>query len=253
MLEALIFDVDGTVAETEDLHRRAFNLAFDLHEVELAWDAREYARMLRVHGGKERIAAALAEVGAYRPAEEVAAIHASKTRFLAMLLSSGAHRWRPGVRRVMDEAGQAGLALALATTTTLANLEPLFAPVLGAAWRSRFGAIVAGDMVRRKKPAPDVYLEALRRLGVPAEHAVAFEDSAAGVDAARAAGLAVVATSSAWLPGDDLSAADLVLGDLGDPGRLWEELHPGLRSRWLSVAALAAWHAQRQAECTPRA
>jgi HAD superfamily hydrolase (TIGR01509 family) len=252
MLEALIFDVDGTVAETEDLHRRAFNLAFDMHEVELAWDEREYRRMLRVHGGKERIARALAELGAHRPGEEVAAIHASKTRFYSLLMARGA-AWRPGVLRLMDEASRAGLRLALATTTTHANLEPLFAPVLGAAWRSRFAAIVSGDMVRRKKPAPDVYVEALRRMQAPAGRAVALEDSAAGVESARAAGLAVVATPSAWLAGDDLSGAELVLDHLGDPGHLWDECHPVLRSRWLSAEALAAWHEQREAACTPRA
>jgi HAD superfamily hydrolase (TIGR01509 family) len=253
MLEALIFDVDGTVAETEDLHRRAFNLAFDLHEVELAWDPGEYRRMLRVHGGKERIVAALAVLGTHRPLEEVAAIHASKTRFYAMLLASGRARWRPGVRRLMDEARQAGLGVALATTTTDANLEPLFAAVLGPGWRARFAAIVAGDMVPRKKPAPDVYVEALRRLRVGADSAVAFEDSAAGVAAARGAGLAVIATPSAWLADDDLSGAELVLDHLGDAGRLWDECHPQLRSRWLSADALAAWHGQREAACSTRA
>jgi HAD superfamily hydrolase (TIGR01509 family) len=253
MLEALIFDVDGTVAETEELHRRAFNLAFDLHEVELAWDACEYRRMLRVHGGKERVARALAELGGHRTAEEIAAIHASKTRFYTLLLSSRGTEWRPGVRRLMDEAGRAGLRLALATTTTLANVEPLFAPVLGAGWRSRFATIVAGDMVRRKKPAPDVYVEALRRMQVPADRAVAFEDSAAGVESARTAGVAVIATPSTWLAGDDLSGAELVLDHLGDPGSLWDECHPTLRSRWLSAAGLAAWHGQRETACSPRA
>lgn len=253
MLEALVFDVDGTVAETEDLHRRAFNLAFDLHEVELSWDEAEYRRMLRVHGGKERIVKALAEVGAYRPAREIAAIHASKTRFYAMQLSSGLMRWRPGVRRLMDEARQAGLRLALATTTTLENLEPLFSHVMGAGWRGGFDAIVAGDMVRRKKPAPDAYVEVLRRLEVDAARAVAFEDSAAGVRSARAAGLAVVATPSAWLEGDDLAEADLVLDHLGDPTQPWAERHPRLCTRWLSAAALVAWHDHRETACNPHA
>jgi HAD superfamily hydrolase (TIGR01509 family) len=253
MLEALIFDVDGTVAETEDLHRRAFNLAFDLHEVELAWDAREYRRLLRVHGGKERIARGLAELGVHLPAETLAQLHASKTRFYTMLLASRRAPWRPGVRRLMDEALQAGMRLALATTTSQANLDPLFAPVLGAGWRSRFAAIVAGDMVPRKKPDPGVYAEALRRLRLPAGRAVALEDSAAGVRAARAAGLAVVATPSEWLAGDDLGDAELVLDHLGEPGRLWDACHPQLRSRWLTAAGLARWHGQREAACSPRA
>jgi HAD superfamily hydrolase (TIGR01509 family) len=262
MLEALVFDVDGTVAETEHLHRRAFNLAFAAHGVELAWDVREYRRLLRVAGGKERIARSLAEHEAPRPAAEVAAIHASKTRIYAELLAAEGAPWRPGVRRLMDEARRLGLRLALATTTTPANLDPLFAPVWGPAWRARFDAVVAGDEVERKKPAPDCYLEALRRLGAGPSAAIAFEDSRAGLESASRAGLAVVVTPSCWLPGDDLSEADLVLDHLGDAGELWERAHPAVGARWLSARALAAWHHRRAAPplhrspsrtpCTPR-
>ena len=252
MLEALIFDVDGTVAETEDLHRRAFNLAFARHGVDIVWDAREYRRLLRVAGGKERIARSLGEHEMPRPAAQIREIHETKTRFYEMLLAGEGAPWRTGVRRLMLEARRQGLRLALATTTSETNLAPLFAPVLGAAWRSGFDAIVAGDAVPRKKPAPDVYLEALRRLRTRADHAVAFEDSQAGVQAARAAGLAVVATPSGWLAGDDLSEADLVVAHLGDAGALWDERHPRVRNRWLSAADLAAWHERREAECLQR-
>lgn len=253
MLEALVFDVDGTVAETENLHRRAFNLAFCECGIELSWDAREYRRLLRIQGGKERIARSLAERETPLPGPAVAAIHAAKCRSYDMLLGAEGAPWRPGVRRLMDEASRMGLRLALATTTTEANLAPLFAPVLGPGWRARFGAIVAGDAVARKKPAPDVYLEALRRLRVRAADAVAFEDSAAGVESAWRAGLAVVATPSHWLAGDDLSAADLVLEHLGDAGALWPESHPMLRKRWLSAKALVALHARTEDPCIRRA
>jgi HAD superfamily hydrolase (TIGR01509 family) len=241
MLEALIFDVDGTVAETEDLHRRAFNLAFARHGLELRWDAPEYRRLLAVHGGKERIARSLAEHEEPRPAHEVAAIHASKTRIYRDLLTQEGAPWRPGVRRLMDEARRDGLRLALATTTTDANLDPLFVPVLGRAWRSRF-EVVAGDAVSRKKPAPDVYVEVLRRLRVRAADAVAFEDSQAGVEAARRAGLAVIATPSEWLARDDVSAANVTVTHLGDAGLLWEAPHPLLAQRWVSAASLRRWH-----------
>lgn len=251
MIEALIFDVDGTVAETEDLHRRAFNLAFARNGIELAWNAGEYKRLLRISGGKERIARSLAEHGEPQPAERVAEIHAAKTRFYDMLLAAEGAPWRPGVRRIMDEARREGHALAIATTTTEANLQPLFAPVMGAGWRSRFAAIVAGDAVPCKKPAPDVYVEALRRLKVRAADAVAFEDSRAGVESARSAAIAVIATPSTWLAGDDLSAADLVLEHLGDAGRLWEQEHPLLRQRWLSLKALKAWHQRLRADEPP--
>jgi len=253
MIEALIFDVDGTVAETEELHRRAFNLAFDDHEVELAWDAAEYRRLLRVAGGRERIARALNDLGVWHSPEEIRAIHAAKTRHYARLLGSRATPWRPGVRRLMGEARIAGVRLALATTTSQANLEPLFAPVLGAGWRTHFGAIVAGDMVPRKKPAPDVYVEALWRMGLQPEDAVAFEDSSAGVAAARAAGLAVVAAPSEWLDEDDFSHADVVVDHLGDPANPWPARHPVLGERWLGLGALARWHEQRSTACSPRA
>jgi HAD superfamily hydrolase (TIGR01509 family) len=245
MLELLVFDVDGTVAETEDLHRRAFNLAFSRHGLGIDWDEREYRRQLRIPGGKERIARALAEREAPRPAAQVAEIHATKTRFYDLLLEGEGAPWRPGVCRLMDEARRLGLRLAIATTTTESNVDRLFSPVLGAGWRARFDAVLAGDAVARKKPAPDIYLEVLRRLKVRPDHAVAFEDSAAGVEAASRAGLAVVATPSRWLADDDLSAADLVLDHLGEPGGPWVECHPILRERWLSANLLAAWHARR--------
>jgi HAD superfamily hydrolase (TIGR01509 family) len=253
MLEALVFDVDGTVAETEDLHRRAFNLAFEEHEVELAWNPAEYRRLLRVAGGRERIARALAELGVWRSPREIAAIHEAKTRHYARLIGARATPWRPGVRRLMGEARMAGVRLAIATTTSQANLDPLFAPILGAAWRKQFAAIVSGDMVPRKKPAPDVYVEALWSMGLEASAAVAFEDSASGVASARGAGLAVVAAPSAWLAGDDLSAADLVVDDLGDPANPWPAVNPQLRQRWLSLGTLSAWHEQRSTACSPPA
>lgn len=250
MLEAFIFDVDGTVAETEALHRRAFNLAFERHGIDLAWDPKEYRRLLGVHGGKERIARSLAEHEMPLPLAEIARVHATKTSIYESLLSEEGAPWRPGVGRLMGEARRRGLRLAIATTTTEANLEPLFAPALGRAWRDSFAAIVAGDAVPRKKPAPDIYVEAVKRLGTRPERCIAFEDSAAGVASARAAGCLVVATRSDWLAGDDLRDAHLQVENFGDPGHLWEQEHPALRQRWLSAKGLIAWRAQmlRQAE-----
>lgn len=245
MLEALIFDVDGTVAETEGLHRRAFNMAFERHGVAIRWDEKEYRRLLRVHGGKERIARSLAEHEEPRPMAEIATIHATKTAIYDELLRTEGVPWRPGVLRLMTEARRIGLRLALATTTSEANLDPLFEPVLGTAWRARFEAIVAGDAVAHKKPAPDAYIAALKRLALTPQKAVAFEDSRAGVQAARAAGIAVVAVPSRWLAGDDLSQADLVLEHFGDAGALWDERHPALARRWLSARELVEWHARR--------
>jgi len=248
MLDALLFDVDGTVAETEGVHRRAFNLAFARHGIDIAWDAREYRRLLRVHGGKERIGRSLAEHETPLAREEIARIHATKTAIYESLLAAEGAAWRPGIARLMGEARRRGLRLAIVTTTTEANLDPLFAPVMGRGWRAAFDAIVAGDAVARKKPAPDGYLEVLKRLGARARRCVAFEDSAPGVQAARDAGCPVVSTRSRWLADDDLRAADLQLEHLGDVGMLWEREHPLLRQRWLSAKALIAWHRRHEGE-----
>ena len=248
MLDALIFDVDGTVAETEALHRRAFNLAFGRHGIDLAWDTKEYRRLLRVHGGKERIARSLAEHEMPIPHAGIARVHATKTEIYEALIAAEGAPWRPGVARLINEAQRRGLRLAIATTTTEANLEPLFAPVLGRAWHGRFAAIVAGDAVPRKKPAPDIYVEAVKRLRTRPERCVALEDSAAGVASARAAGCFVVSTRSDWLSADDLAEANLQLDHLGDPGCLWDREHPALRQRWLSAKALIAWHATNIAQ-----
>lgn len=246
-LDALAFDVDGTVAETEDLHRRAFNLAFSQHGVSIAWDATEYRKLLKVTGGKERIARSLAEHGIRLPAPQIAELHATKTAAYERLLATEGATWRPGVLRIMRAARERGVPIAIATTTTEANLDPLFRTVMGPQWRSAFAAIVAGDAVALKKPAPDVYLQVVRQLGIAAPRCVAFEDSAAGVRSARAAGCVVVATRSAWLADDDLSGADLHLEHLGDLGELWENEHPLLRERWLTLDGLESWHRGRLA------
>ncbi len=252
MLEALIFDVDGTVAETEGLHRRAFNVAFEESGLGLRWDEDEYRRLLAVAGGRERIARSLAERGRALGGEAIARAHAAKTRHYAALLAREGVPWRPGVRRILGEARRAGVRLALATTTSEANLAPLFAPVLGPRWRSWFAAVVTGEAVARKKPAPDAYHAALAALALDPARAVAFEDSAHGVAAARAAGVPVVAAASRWLPADDLSAADLVLPHLGDADAPWDAPHPALGTRRLSVRGLAAWHARRFAAAPVR-
>lgn len=258
MLDALIFDVDGTVAETEDLHRRAFNLALARHGVDIAWDPREYRRLLQIHGGKERLQRSLAEHETPRSRDEIAAIHTTKTAIYESMLGAEGAPWRPGVARLMGEALRRGLRLAIATTTTAANLEPLFAPVIGRDWRRCFSAVLAGDMVAHKKPAPDIYRECVTRLGTRPQACIAFEDSGAGVASAREAGCYVVATRSEWLAGDYLGGAHLQVPHLGDPGRLWDQEHPFLHRRWLSIKDLAAWHARHEPDagasrCAPLA
>jgi beta-phosphoglucomutase-like phosphatase (HAD superfamily) len=189
-LEALIFDVDGTLAETEELHRQAFNETFRAFGLDWVWAADVYRELLRVTGGRERIIHYVDHYarpggGALAMAREM---HADKTARYARLLGAGAVAPRPGVRRLIAEAHDAGLRLAIATTTSPGNVEPLLGAIFGPLALSWFSVIAAGDIVAAKKPAPDIYDYALRELGCAASACVAFEDSANGVVAARKAG-----------------------------------------------------------------
>ena len=220
VLRALIFDVDGTLADTErDGHRPAFNAAFREAGLDWHWDEALYGDLLAVTGGKERIAH---YVGRHRPAfaqlpdfgEHVAALHQAKTRHYSRLAASGAVPLRPGVARLLDEARAAGLRLAIATTTTPQNIAALLAPALGPQAMAWFDVIGAGDVVPAKKPAPDIYLWVLERLGLPAAACLAFEDSANGLQAALGAGLTTIVTPCDYTRGQDFAGADAVLDSL---------------------------------------
>lgn len=220
-LRALVFDVDGTIADTEEAHRRAFNEAFRAHGLPWNWDRRLYAELLQVTGGKERIASYLSRPGVIGPngsnrAAGIAAIHATKTALYRRLLESDGLRSRPGVRQLIDEARAAGTRLAIASTTSIENIEPLVTAAFGREALRWFSAIATGDMVAAKKPAPDVYNAALAMLQLEPDSAVAIEDSAIGVQAAKAAGLYTVATPTDWSHSQDFAAADLVLSSLAD-------------------------------------
>jgi HAD superfamily hydrolase (TIGR01509 family) len=238
MLKAVVFDIDGTLAETEEFHRCAFNRAFAEHGVAVDWSANEYRELLKVTGGKERIAAYFRGQGRSVSQDQVHAMHRAKNAYYAQVLAAGSLPLRPGISRLLREARAAGLAVAIATTTSPENLDALLRPLLGEDWASGFASVVAGDQVARKKPAPDVYLAALAQLGIDASEAVAIEDSAAGLAAAHAAGVAVVATPSMYTAGDDLSDAEVVLPHLGDPENPWPADIPGFSRRWVQIADL---------------
>lgn len=213
-LKALIFDVDGTLAETEEAHRRAFNDTFAAAGLGWHWDHDTYLRLLKVTGGKERMRAWAVETGSGPREDIIPALHRAKSARYAEILAMGGLKPRPGILRLVEEGRAAGLRLAVATTTSPGNVEALTRAIWRKPAAEIFDVIAAGDEVARKKPDPAVYLLALRRLNLPATEALAFEDSRNGVLAARAAGLAVVAAPSLFTAGDDLSAADAVLPDL---------------------------------------
>lgn len=223
---ALIFDVDGTLAETEELHRQAFNHAFARHGLDWQWDRAVYKDLLRVTGGKERMRAYHTTLGIARPLpdEDIAALHRIKTAHYTELVETGCCPLRPGVTELLAAAKARGQRLAIATTTSHGNIDTLLSQALGASWAAEFDAIVAGDDVRHKKPAPDVYLETLARLKLGAADCVAIEDSANGLIAASHAGIPVLITRSMFFADDDFSEARAVLDNLSELGRAKQEI-----------------------------
>ena len=221
-LDALIFDVDGTMADTEEAHRTAFNLAFERARLPWRWGRDAYRDLLKTTGGKERLTAFIQQLDA-SPAERqrllahVPELHAEKTKFYSSVVRDRAVPLREGVERLLDEALAAGLRLAIASTTTAVNVDALLQSTLGSRGLTLFSVIACGDQVQAKKPAPDIYRLALHHLGVPPDRCAAFEDSANGLRAATAAGLWTVVTPTFWTEGSDFSAAALVLPSFGGP------------------------------------
>jgi HAD superfamily hydrolase (TIGR01509 family) len=233
-LSALIFDVDGTLAETEELHRAAFNAAFAAENGPgWHWDQALYGKLLAVTGGKERIT----HYGPNLPAARVAALHAAKTARYGQLMAAGGPKLRPGVRRLLEAAHGAGVKRAVATTTSPANVAALLAAV---GPLPPFDVIAAGDEVAAKKPAPDIFLLALDRLGLPADACVAIEDTDNGLRSARGAGLRCVVTTSLYGGRGPFPGAAAVVSDLGDPGAPAERLAgPPLKGGIVDLAWLA--------------
>jgi HAD superfamily hydrolase (TIGR01509 family) len=228
---ALLFDVDGTLADTErDGHRIAFNRAFAEAGLDWEWPDALYGELLAISGGKERIHHYLRHhvyAGGTPPpdlAARVPDIHASKNRFYWEMLRQGEIALRPGVERLLREAHGAGLRLAIATTTTRENVSVLLEHTVGTDALDWFDVIASADEIEDKKPSPAVYRHALERLGLDAKDCVAFEDSGNGYVAARAVGLRTIMTLNAYTRGGDYRDADLVLSDLGEPDAPFEVL-----------------------------
>ena len=221
-LTALIFDVDGTISETEEAHRQSFNHAFRQEGLNWHWSPELYGELLAVTGGKERIRH---YVDHYSPAfskldcltDFIESLHRVKTRAFHEALSSGRIPLRPGVKRLIHELRNAGVRLGIATTTTHSNVVTLLETSLDQAAPGWFDVIAAGSVVPKKKPAPDVYHYALQELDEDSRACLVIEDSQNGLRAALGAGLKTVITVSQYTRTHDFSGASLVVDHLGEP------------------------------------
>jgi HAD superfamily hydrolase (TIGR01509 family) len=247
-LKALLFDVDGTLADTErDGHRPAFNRAFAELGLDWHWDEAIYGELLAVTGGKERIRY---YVERFRPDyakpadfdELVTELHRVKTRHYARMLTEGLIPMRPGVKRLLAEARAAGLRLAIATTTTPENVTVLLRHSLAENALEWFDVIAAGDIVPAKKPASDIYHYALREMGLDPSQCIAFEDSENGLKSSLGAGLRTLVTINGYTDGQAFDGALAVLSNLGEPDapcRVFAGDTHG--KRWVDVDLLRRW------------
>ena len=227
-MSTLIFDCDGVLADTErDGHRPAFNQTFHDFGLPVEWSEEEYAVKLQIAGGKERMKSLLTpefvrEHGlpedADGQAELLAQWHKRKTQIYTDMVAAGRLPTRPGIRRIISEAQDAGWRLAVASTSAEPSVRAILEQAVGAERASRFDLVLAGDIVPKKKPAPDIYLLALERLAVPAADTLVIEDSRNGLLAATAAGLRCVMTVNGYTEEEDSSEAILVVSSLGNPG-----------------------------------
>jgi beta-phosphoglucomutase-like phosphatase (HAD superfamily) len=258
-LRAVLFDVDGTLADTEEVHRSTFNQAFREHGLEWEWSRELYAELLAVTGGKERIRHYVAR---FHPDELsrtdldawIDQLHGDKTRLYRRQLEQEGLPLRPGVERLLEEARAKGLRRAIATTTSLENTLVLLSSTLGPRGSEWFEVIGAGDCVPAKKPAPDIYQWVLRELRLPPAVCLAVEDSANGLQASRSAGIPTLITVSAYTEGEHFLGAVAVISDLGEPEQPFRLIAGDAhRRRWVDVDLLRRWHADDAASraCFP--
>jgi HAD superfamily hydrolase (TIGR01509 family) len=220
-IKAIIFDVDGTLADTEDGHRQSFNKAFAENGLDWNWDVALYDKLLKVTGGKERIKYFVESflTGFAKPADYdgfVKNLHAVKTGHYTAMLRDGHIPLRPGIKQLISEAHAAGITLAIATTTTPENVAALLEVGLGKDWEKYFSANGCGDIVPHKKPAPDIYDWVLRELKLKPADCIALEDSNNGLRSALAAGIKTYVTINPYTCKQDFAGAAAVFDDLSD-------------------------------------
>jgi HAD superfamily hydrolase (TIGR01509 family) len=228
-LRALIFDCDGVLAETErDGHRVAFNETFARMGYDLEWDVARYKELVKIGGGKERMKHFFESTswptGTGDRDALIKELHKIKTDCYTQIVESGRLPLRPGVARLVDEAMAAGVRLAVCSTSNEKSVHTLVEKLLGPARKARFDVILAGDVVSKKKPDPEIYRLALTRLNVEPTQGVVVEDNRNGLRAAKGAGLYCVVTTNAYTQDEDFSEADLVVSELGDPPHVQVDL-----------------------------
>lgn len=229
-LKALIFDVDGTLANTEhDGHLRAFNEAFEFYGLDCYWDSELYAELLSVSGGKERLAFFIKK---YKPdllksssSLEIADIHRKKTDIFISKISDGLISLRIGVERLIYEAKDNNLRLGIATTTSFENVRAILESSLGKGAMNNFEIIGAGDVVKNKKPSPEIYNYVLKKMNLSAKDCIAFEDSEIGFKASTASGLNTVVTLSEYTMADNFKGALVVLDHLGEENQPFQMVY----------------------------
>ncbi len=252
-MSALIFDCDGVLCDTErEGHLPAFNQTFREFGLPVQWSEAEYGERLRIGGGKERMASLLTEefvAAAGLPRErdaqlvEVARWHKRKTEIYTGMVAAGRLPPRPGITRLIGEALDAGWTLAVASTSAQASVAAILNCAAGPRNAARFATVLAGDIVPKKKPAPDIYNLAIDRLGVGRADALVIEDSRNGLEAATAAGLRCLVTISSYTSQENFDEAVLVVSDFGEPGGAIEVLANRSRARpagWIRLEDLAA-------------
>ncbi len=227
--KALLFDCDGVLADTERYgHLPAFNRMWQECGVAWQWSAIEYGCKLRIGGGKERMAS-LFDDPTFRAAVAVpddaaarkallADWHERKSCIYREIIESGSIPARAGVKRIAEEALQAGWLLGVASTSAQSSVDAVLRHAMGAELAKKFSIVLAGDIVAKKKPSPEIYLLAAERLGVDANECVVIEDSANGLTAAKDAGMHCIVTVSSYTADEDFLRAELVVSSLGDPG-----------------------------------
>ena len=221
IIKAIIFDVDGTLADTEDAHRIAFNKAFAENNLDWNWDVALYDKLLKVTGGKERIKYFVESFLTQftKPADYegfVKNLHVVKTAHYTTMLRGGLIPLRPGIKQLISDAHRAGISLAIATTTSPENVSALLEVGLGKDWAKYFSANGCGDIVPHKKPAPDIYNWVLRELKLSPSECIALEDSNNGLRSALAAGIKTYVTLNPYTRTQDFTGAAAVFNDLSD-------------------------------------